>query len=134
MKRLAYSGKIYIDESTISGAGRGVFAAVDIKKGDIIERCPVIELPLQDAPGVNMSDLVNYIYYLGKNKERLVLALGFGSIYNHSTTPNAIYIDVRKENVLEFMSLRIIKKGEEITVDYAQGNKKYTGPLWFMVT
>ena len=43
-KKLDYmvSNKIIIGDSTIQG--RGVFSLVDIKKGEIIERCPLIEM------------------------------------------------------------------------------------------
>ena len=109
-----------------------MFARVDIKKGEIIERCPVIEIPKHDASGESI--LVTYIYYLGKNKKRPMLALGFGSLYNHSYQPNAVYKENFKEKTIEFIAIQNIKKGEEITVNYSQGNNKDTNPLWFEVS
>ena len=131
MNKLLFSDKIYISQSKIYKAGRGVFARVAIKKGEIVERCPVIEIPEHEASSINESTLVTYIYYLGKNKQRLILALGFGSIYNHSYLPNALYKEKYKEKVLEFIAIKSIKKNEEITIDYCQGNQKDTSPLWF---
>jgi hypothetical protein len=36
------SAKIYSGESKIKNAGRGVFAAQEIKKDEVIESCPII--------------------------------------------------------------------------------------------
>jgi SET domain-containing protein len=115
------------------GAGRGVFAKIAIKKGEIIERCPIIEIPEGDLAQVNESILVTYFYSFGKKNKRLMIVLGFGSIYNHSYTPNATYKEQYKERLVEFVALRDIKKDEEIMVNYVQGNKKYKHPLWFDV-
>lgn len=133
MKKLVTSDKIYISQSKRPKAGRGVFAGVDIKKGELIERCPVIDVPKYDVSSLRESILVTYFYYFGKIKERLVIALGFGSIYNHSYEPNAIYNENHKERVMDFAALKTIKKDEEITVNYSSGNLKNKNPLWFKV-
>lgn len=130
MKKIAASDKVYLSESKIIKAGRGVFASVDIKKGEIIEQCPVVEIPEHDTSNINESTLVEYVYYLGKNKDRLMLALGFGSIYNHSYQPNAKYKEKYTEKIIDFIAINEIKKDEEITVNYNQGNHK-NYRLWF---
>jgi len=91
MKKLSASDNIYISKSKILNAGRGVYARRDIKKNEIIEKCPLIEAPKHDMANLKESILVTYFFYFGKNKERLAVALGFGSIYNHSYKPNARY-------------------------------------------
>jgi SET domain-containing protein len=131
MNKLLSSDKIYVSKSKIPNGGRGVFAKVTIKKGEIIEECPVIEIPKHDASSINTSMLVTYIYYLGKTKERLMVVLGFGSIYNHSYQPNAQYKEKYKDKKIDFIAMRDIKKDEEITVNYSQGKQKYKDPLWF---
>lgn len=113
-------------------AGRGVFANINILKGETIESCPVVEIPSQDAESINKSILVTYIYYLGKSKNKMFLALGFGSIYNHSPYPNAKYKVSLKDKRIDFIALENIEKNEEITLDYNQGNKN-RNPLWFEV-
>ena len=128
------SDKVYIAQSTIPNAGRGVFARVDINKGEIIERCPIIEIPTDDQSSINETMLVTYIYYMGKNKSRLILALGFGSIYNHASLPNAVYKEMQKQKTIDFIAIQEIKKDHEITVNYNQGNKNDTRPLWFDVS
>src|SRR3972149_1064216 len=130
MKRLLTSNKIYIASSKIRNAGRGVYAGRDIKKGEIIEKCPVIEIPKNDVSNLKDSILVTYFFYFGKKKERLFIALGFGSIYNHAYKANAKYEIRPKEKTLDFIALNDIKKGDETTVNY-NPNPKDKSPLWF---
>lgn len=134
MNKTLSSNKVYISKSKILKAGRGVFARVTIKCGEIIEQCPVIEIPEHEASSINRTMLVTYIYYLGKNKERLMLALGFGSLYNHSFKPNAQYKERYKEKSIDFIAIKDIKKDEEITVNYSQGDQQDKSPLWFVDT
>ncbi len=126
------SSKIYITESKIPGGGRGVFAKVAIKKGELIERCPVIILK-EEEELIEKSLLAEYIYFLGKKKKRLTLALGLGSIYNHTYTPNAKYKEITKDMAIEFRAIKNIKKNDEITVNYNQDSPKKTLPLWFEI-
>ena len=131
MKKLFTSEKIYIKQSKILNAGRGVYARCDIKKGEIIERCPIINVPKYDMSNLKESILVTYFFFFGKNKERLLVALGFGSIYNHTYEPNAMYKIRHAERIIDFIALNDIKKDDEITVDYNYGNSKDSSPLWF---
>ncbi len=133
MKKLFTSNKVYILQSRIANAGRGVYARRDIKKGEIIETCPVIEVPKHDVANLRESILVTYFFYFGKKRDRLVIALGFGSIYNHTYEPNATYKKKHAEKTINFIALKNIKKDDEITVNYNYGNPKDKSPLWFEV-
>ena len=133
MKKLLASDKIYIRQSRILNAGRGVFARRDIKKAEIIEKCPVIEIPKHDIANLKESILVTYFFNFGKNKEQLTLVLGFGSIYNHAYKPNATYKIKHREKTIDFVALNDIKKDDEITVNYNYTNPKDKSPLWFEV-
>ncbi len=119
-----YANKIYIKKSNIPKAGRGVFAIKTINKGELIEECPVIEIPLDDASNLKESALVNYFFYWGSNNERLAIALGSGSIYNHSYEPNATYKKYSRSKTIQFIAIRNIQKDEEITTNYNFGNPK----------
>lgn len=135
MQNVFLSNKVYIDKSKIKNAGRGVYAKFDIKKGEIVEKSPIIEVPKFDASNLKESILVTYFFYFGKKKERIAFALGFGSIYNHSYKPNISYKVKPKDKVIEFAALKNIKKDEELTFNYynsssLKGNKS---PLWFEV-
>ena len=65
MKKLPSSDKIYIKDSNIPNSGRGVFAKQSIKKGGLIEKCPIIEIPKHDTPTFEESILITYIFYFG---------------------------------------------------------------------
>ena len=136
MKKLIASGKVYVSKSGIFNAGRGVYAKSDIKKDEIIESCPIVEVSKNDTSNLKESILVTYFFYFGKNKERLALALGFGSLYNHSYKPNATYKVKPSEKTIEFIAICKIKKDDEITFNYSNSAKPQKGkkdPLWFEV-
>ncbi len=124
--------RLYVLKSKIPESGNGVFANIDIKEGDLIERCPIIELPDDNLEAVEQSFLVNYIFYFGEKRERMLLALGYGSIYNHKENPNAKYRIDEKEATIEFIAINNIKKDDEITVNYIQDHKDNKNPLWFV--
>ncbi|KKQ57905.1 MAG: hypothetical protein US77_C0016G0016, partial [Microgenomates group bacterium GW2011_GWC1_38_14] len=58
MKKLYPSNKVYISKSNIKNAGRGVFATQKIKKGEVIEVCPLIIVPKSDMSNLRESILV----------------------------------------------------------------------------
>ena len=60
MNKLFTSEKVYIHKSNILNAGRGVYAKRDIKKGEIIERCPVILVSKCDTSNLKESVLVTF--------------------------------------------------------------------------
>lgn len=94
------------------GKGRGVFARVDIPRGAMIERVPVVLVTWDD---ISDSELANYAYVWTEKK--VAIALGYGSLYNHSFKPNARYSDIGRHTKV-FTALRNIRAGEEITVNY----------------
>ena len=61
----------------------------------------------------------------------MAVALGYGSLYNHSYQPNARYDDVGRLTKV-FSALRDIEPGEEITVNY-NGKPGDRGPVGFDV-
>jgi len=133
MKKLSPSEKVYVKKSGIPRSGRGVFAKNKILKGEIIENCPYIDLPPHDLESLENTLLLTYIFFYGEKKEKILLTLGFGSIYNHSYTPNAAYIIDQNNQTVTFTALEDIQKDEEITFNYKQGNPKIINPLWFEI-
>ncbi|MBN1168679.1 SET domain-containing protein-lysine N-methyltransferase [Candidatus Woesebacteria bacterium] len=128
MKNFRPPQKIYIKTSDIKSAGRGVFAREKINKGEIIEICPFIKIDKNDPENLFGGELVTYFFYFGKNREEIALLLGFGSLYNHSYSPNCKYEIKPKERVVRFTATRNIKINEEITFNYKGDN---TTKLWF---
>lgn len=92
--------------------GRGVFATKRIKKGQIIERVPLLIVTWDEIADSELADYA-FVY----SAEKVAIALGFGSLYNHSYSPNARYDDDGKRAKI-FSAIRNIEAGEEITVNY----------------
>jgi SET domain-containing protein len=114
----------------VRGKGRGVFALRRIAKGEEIERVPMIVLTAREfEEDLSGTALANYCFAWGRNS--VALALGYGSIYNHSYSPNARYDDVGPRTKV-FSALRAIEPGEEITVNYNGEPRKRTA-VWFKV-
>jgi len=109
-------------------AGRGVFAARDFSAGQVIERSPVIAIPAEDVPALRNTLLARYSFRWVE--AGWALALGYGSLYNHSSKPNCVYWTIKDEGVIEFVALVDIQAGEELRVNY-NGNPADTTPRWF---
>src|SRR5215813_10897040 len=110
------SANVFMHESSIKG--RGVFARRSIRKGDLIERSPVIVVPRQEWTTIEHTILSNYVFDWGENEEDAAVALGYVSIYNHSYTPNAELTECLDDAIIEVSALRDIAEGEEIFVNY----------------
>lgn len=113
--------------------GRGVVTLQEIKKGDLIERSPVLIIPHRDRAAVDPTIIFTYVFMwepatveqdLYKHEGRSAVALGFTSLLNHSYTPNANFRRHIDELMIDIWALRDIEAGEEITIDYQM-------TLWF---
>ena len=112
------------------GRGRGVFARQFIPEGTIIERVPMIVLPEKELEtDEGFSTLYNYCFEWGPGM--VALALGYGSIYNHSYSPNARYDDVSQRTKV-YTAIKDISAGEEITINY-NGDPDNQSPMEFAV-
>ncbi|MFK0521465.1 SET domain-containing protein [Paenibacillus illinoisensis] len=108
---------------------RGVFATVDIPKGQLIHQAPVVPYPNEDHEHVEKTILEDYVFEYGANHTAILL--GYGSLINHSYEPNATY-DINFENhTFDFYAYTDIKAGEEILINY-NGEEDNMDPLWFL--
>lgn len=121
--------KVKITDSNIENAGRGMIATEDILEGELIERCPIIFLTEKDYPLAKQTTLLNY-YFLNQEENRSAIALGYGSLYNHSFEPNATYKKYLEEGCIDFIAIKDIPEGDEITVNYNYGNPDDKKKLW----
>lgn len=120
--------KIYLSPSAISG--RGIFARTKIHKGVIIEESPVIVVPKIEIANLDQTQLFNYYFAWGEDYKSGAIALGYGSLINHSYQPNAKYIKLLNQNLVHFVALRDINQDEEVLVNY-NGHPGDRTPLWF---
>jgi len=119
---------VYFSSSAIEG--RGVFTYEPIDDGVLIEVCPAIVLPEADLPVIHRTHLHDYYFLWGEEEKQCAIALGFGSLYNHSYEPNAEYVFDFEQQTIDIYSLRTIEAGEEITINY-NGWPDDKKPVWF---
>jgi uncharacterized protein len=119
---------LYISESKI--AGRGVFSTAAIPAGSVIEICPTIILPAEQLNALESTDLYNYYFQWGEDEKSCGIALGYGSLYNHSYSPNARYYTDFDTDTLDVIALSDIPAGEEITFNY-NGEPDDLSKIWF---
>ena len=98
--------------------GYGVFATTDIRKGSIVDSCPFILLagPLLNFP----VTLQGYVYET-ETRNQYLLALGNGSLFNHSSEASAYPVQDDAKRLMRYRAARFIKAGEEVTIDYGSG-------------
>lgn len=117
---------LYVAPSPLHGFG--VFTDEPIAPGDVIEECPVLVIPADQRHLIDQTIFSGYYYEwdIGAG----ALALGFGSLYNHSYRPTARYDPADGSPVLVISAVRAIKPESEITINY-NGNPRSRKRLWF---
>ena len=119
---------LYISGSALHGLG--VFCAHRLDAGDIIEICPVLVLGEGDLVHLDRTGLYDYYWLWGPDRKRPAIALGYGSLYNHSFNPNAMTELITNDNQIVFQAIMEIGPNEEILIDYSAGESEYRN-LWF---
>lgn len=110
--------------------GRGVACVLPIPSGSTIEVCPVILLNTEDTASIHRTHLHDYYFLWDYEKKTSALALGYGSLYNHSSSPNADYELLLDTQEIRFFALQDIEVMDEITINY-QTVQLEEYPLWF---
>lgn len=110
--------------------GRCVYTNEDLEKGQVIEISPVIVLDAKDRAHIEQTHLANYIFEWGNKLDKCIIALGYVSLYNHAPKANCAYSMVYSKRIMYITTVKKIKAGEELTINYhgVPNNKK---PVWF---
>ena len=95
--------------------GRGVFATRHFETGEAVEYCPTLELPGDQVVG----QLGDYVFGSNENEDDVILLLGFGMLYNHSSEPNVEYVQ-EEPRVIKFVAIRPVEPGDELMIDYGE--------------
>lgn len=108
--------------------GRCVYAKRAFEVGEIIEICPVVVIPKNQIQFLDKTVL--YDYYFIWNENDAAIALGYGSIYNHSTKPNARYETFYDNGLIHIISYTYIEPHTEICINYNH-DVDNTSKVWF---
>lgn len=112
--------------------GKAVFTNIEIEAGVVVEISPVIVMNSNDRIHLDKTLLHDYIFEWGEKKDKCCMALGFIPIYNHSYTSNCEYFMDFEEEIIFVKTVKSIKKGEELTINY-NGDWNDATKVWFEV-
>jgi SET domain-containing protein len=130
-------------------SGRGVFALRDLPAETVVEVAPV--LLLHRVEGDHAGTLARYVFEwdVDEDETAYAMALGWGSMFNHSGSPTCRYlradddptiasmvegspvavVDSELAPALVFVTCRPVRAGEELTIDYSGvGDDDFTFP------
>lgn len=96
--------------------GRGVFTSEFIKKGTAIEVSPLIIVSSKrDVNKVMDTALSSYVYDF---KGKLAIALGLGSLFNHSESANVEWKVLFKDEKILYWAKEDIPAGSQLFINY----------------
>src|ERR1700744_3694331 len=110
--------------------GRGVFTSTNIDRGTVIEISPVIVMTGDERKLLDQTLLHDYIFEWGDRREGWCMAWGYVPVYNHAYKSNCEYEMDFEERLITIRSVRFIKAGEEIFINY-NGDWNNKTPVWF---
>jgi SET domain-containing protein len=112
---------VKLSVKTITGKGRGVFANEHIASGTLVSISHLLVFPSSDETSPEKEVLSHYTYTVGLNQ---ALALGLGSLFNHSRDNNVGFVIDKQNLFIRYIAIHDIAEGEELCINY--GNN-----LWF---
>jgi SET domain-containing protein len=122
-----YQPKNVIVKLASAEMGLGVFATRDIKEGELVERCPMIQMAWK-SNYLRDPQIFNYLYSnsnckcedCARHGNSMFMVLGYGMLYNHQDQPNTKWEFNFRNLIGDVIATKPIKKGQEIFVTYGQ--------------
>lgn len=121
----------FLTIASSANRGRGVFTSEPIASGTTIEISPVIVLSPKDRALVEETLLHDYIFEWGEDHQSAAVALGYLSIYNHTASPNCSYQMDFEAQTISIITIKDIKTGEELYINYMNAEGDSDKPVWF---
>ncbi len=110
--------------------GRGVFTNETIATQTLVEESSVIVMDGRERKLLDQTLLHDYIFEWGEDKSQCCIALGYGSIYNHSYQSNCEYEMDYEKQMIRIISTQQIEAGKELFINY-NGDWDDTTSVWF---
>ncbi|KAG1774839.1 hypothetical protein EV702DRAFT_974229 [Suillus placidus] len=108
---------------TAEGKGRGVYASCIIPPHTVIEVSPVLLFTRIEYEGYGRHTILDHYTFKWRDG-RMALALGLGSLFNHSSHPNVSYAIDPAHECIRYTSTRTVNPEEELCIFYSH-------KLWF---
>lgn len=106
---------LVVRKSSIPDSGLGVYTNRDFNIEDIVEIAPVIRVQTNYLFQEN-NILNDYIFRDPYDNDYKIVALGFGSMYNHQDEPNMKYY--YQNGKMIYQAIKPIKAGDELFISY----------------
>ncbi|KAJ4491294.1 cytidine deaminase-like protein [Lentinula edodes] len=103
--------------------GRGVYASREIPRNTVIEISPVLFFGKEEYEKYGKYTVLDHYTFKWKDG-RMALALGLGSLFNHSNSPNVSYTLDPCTDSIRYRTVRNIDPDEELCIFYGHN-------LWF---
>lgn len=97
----------------VEASGRGLYATQDIGPHETIDVSPLLVFSTSQ---IQNTPLLHYTYVLPGGQQGL--ALGLGSLFNHSPDPNVGWYMNRQEGYIKYVTTKPIQKGQEACISY----------------
>jgi SET domain-containing protein len=110
--------------------GRGVFTSANIDRYTVIEISPVIVMNQDERKLLDQTLLHDYIFEWGEDTDQCCMALGYIPLYNHAYHSNCEYEMDYEQALITVKTMRAIKAGEELYINY-NGDWDNETPVWF---
>ncbi|WFD43261.1 tRNA-specific adenosine deaminase subunit tad3 [Malassezia psittaci] len=105
-------------------AGRGVFASKNIARDIVVEVSPVLlfdPTEYRDHGKYTVLDSYTFVWEKREKGSTMALALGLGSLFNHSCNPNISYELDKSAHCIRYRTAREISAGDELCISYGPG-------------
>jgi SET domain-containing protein len=113
--------RFYLKQSTVPGAGLGVFARVPLRKGDCLEVMGVRVKPGSASDACSaFADCHKFVH-----ADQLIIPLGYAGMVNHSGQPNMVRHE--EDGKLFLKALRDIAVDEELFHAYNEAALRKMG-------
>jgi len=106
-----------------AGSGRGLFASEPLLRGTLIHSAPCLLVTKASYQEHAKHTVLEHYLFNTPNGDKL-LALGYGSIFNHSDSPNVDYRIDKPNLTVNYYASKGVEKGEELFIYYGAS-------LWF---
>ncbi len=114
---IVLEGSLRLEIRNVRGKGRGVFFKPLSCHGEWILAGKLFSSPVIVFPNGAASGLIHN-YTFEWDDDTSAIALGIGSLFNHSYNPNVVYRMDRSNKAIKFIARRKIVSGEELTINY----------------
>ena len=104
--------------------GRGVYARTAIPSNTLVEVSPALVVPASEYAAHSLSGTIfeSYLFTWSKPSGDLALALGIGSLFNHSDSlPNVSYTLDKRNVSIRYTTTKDVPQGEELCIFYGHG-------------